>query len=111
LTDHGVRTSQVEAELVADTLEIALAARTLDVRASPYDATEFGLDPVRVETPRGRAQYKREQLALMQRAAPVRARLLEAYDLFLEAGGCSSPTSCRSGAAPTTGPERGARGC
>ena len=36
----------LEAELVADCLEIALAARSLDVAASPYDATDWGLPPV-----------------------------------------------------------------
>ena len=71
-------------ELVGDCLEIALAARTLDVAASPYDATAFGIPPVPIETSAGRKLYREQQEVLMRRAAPVRARLTDAYDAFLE---------------------------
>ena len=71
-------------ELVGDCLEIALAARTLDVAASPYDATAFGIAPVPIETSAGRKLYREQQEALMLRAAPVRERLTDAYDAFLE---------------------------
>ena len=72
-------------EIVADALEVALAARSLDVAASPYDASRFGLKPIEVETVSGRAEYGRQQLALMEQAAPVRDALLDAYDRFLPA--------------------------
>lgn len=73
----------LSAEIVADALEVSIAARSLDVAASPYDASRFGLDAVRVETPSGRAEYRRQQTLLMERAAPVRAALLESYTAFL----------------------------
>ncbi len=63
-------------ELVADAFALALEARTLDMRASPYDLRALGFAPVRVETPEGRADYEAEQRALAERAAPLRARLL-----------------------------------
>ena len=62
-------TPWLRGELVGDALEVALAARSLDVAASPYDASRFGLEPVPVETVAGRAEYGRQQLALMERAA------------------------------------------
>ncbi|KAL9183944.1 hypothetical protein ACHAXT_002030 [Thalassiosira profunda] len=74
----------VDSELVCDVLEVALASRKLDVAASPYDATQFGAGIVPVETNEGRKQYREEQVALMHQAAPVRERLLGAYDAFLQ---------------------------
>lgn len=75
----------VPSVLLADALEVAIAARTLDMRASPYDLSEFDgqggfdLSPVCIETDQGRKVYQREQAALSHRAAPVRARLLREY--------------------------------
>jgi len=63
-------------ELVADCFELALAVRELDMRASPYDVRHLGFEPVKVETPEGRADYEREQRALAARAEPLRARVL-----------------------------------
>ena len=72
--------------LLQDILEIALAARTLDVAASPYDATAYGVDPIPVETAEGRAEYRQRQSALMVRTEPTRRALLRAYDLVLRIG-------------------------
>ena len=58
------------AELLADCFELALDARSLDMRASPYDLRPLGFDPVKIETPEGRAEYEREQRALAERAEP-----------------------------------------
>ena len=76
------------AELLADTLELAVAARVLDMRASPYDLSQwqggaagsFDLSPVRIETAEGRKLYQREQSRLASWAQPLRARLLREYD-------------------------------
>ena len=65
-------------ELVADSFELAVATRELDMRASPYDLTSLGLEPVPVETPAGRAAYAAAQRAFAERAAPLRTRLLAA---------------------------------
>ena len=61
--------------LLADCLELAAATRELDMRASPYDLSELGYEPVRVETAAGRADYAKAQAALAGRAAPLRDRL------------------------------------
>jgi hypothetical protein len=69
--------------LIQRVLQIALEARRLDVAASPYDATAFGIGVVPVETEEGRAEYRRQQTVLMKRAEVVRGDLLLAYQRFL----------------------------
>ncbi|NMD54054.1 MULTISPECIES: 3-methyladenine DNA glycosylase [Tsukamurella] len=63
--------------LVADAFDLARDARELDMRASPYDLAEYGFEPIAIETPEGRREYVRQQVALAERAAPIRARLLD----------------------------------
>ena len=88
-------------ELLADALELAIAARVLDMRASPYDLSAwhaeapatgaaadgagggFDFTPVRIETAAGRREYQREQVALASRAKPVRRRMLAAYEMAM----------------------------
>ena len=75
----------VESELVMDCLELAAAARSLDMRASPYDLRNYGFEPIAVETPAGRAEYVRAQQSVAERAAPLRATLADRCDLLLTA--------------------------
>ncbi|MFE3543343.1 3-methyladenine DNA glycosylase [Nocardia sp. NPDC059177] len=65
----------ISSELVLDCFELACAARELDMRASPYDLREFGYAPVRIETPSGRAEYVRSQVAIAESADTLRDRL------------------------------------
>lgn len=66
----------VSAELAADAFELAHTARTVDMRASPYDFSAIGLRPIMIETPEGRGEYETEQRRLAALAEPVRARLI-----------------------------------
>lgn len=66
----------VPGELLADCFLFALAARAIDMRASPYDLADLGYEPIRVETPQGREAYRRDQAELSRQAAPLRQRLL-----------------------------------
>lgn len=74
-------------ELVADCFELALAARELDMRASPYDVRHLGFEPVKIETPEGRADYEQEQRALAARAEPRRTNLLALCERIVAAAG------------------------
>ena len=65
----------VPGELVADCFALAREARALDMQASPYDVAHLGLEPIRVETVEGRAEYARRQRELMTATAPLRQRL------------------------------------
>ncbi|MFD6159788.1 3-methyladenine DNA glycosylase [Nocardia sp. NPDC060256] len=73
----------ISSSLVLDCFELACAARELDMRASPYDLSEYGYEPVRIETPSGRAEYVRSQSALAERSAQLRRTLLAACDDLL----------------------------
>jgi len=66
----------VDSDLLMDALELAYAARELDMRASPYDLRDYGYDAVAIETASGRAEYTRRQADLSERAAGIRAELL-----------------------------------
>ena len=76
--------SFIDPKLMVDILEVALAARKLDVEASPYDATQYGAGIVPIETNEGRKLYREQQVLLMQQAEPVRIRLLESYNTFMQ---------------------------
>ena len=78
----------IDSELLLDCLELAAAAREVDMRASPYDLSDYGYSPIAVEHPAGRAEYVRCQSALALRAAPLRAALLARCDLLMQAAGC-----------------------
>ena len=77
----------ISSELLVAALEVAIQARKIDMRASPYDvsaymsATEL---PICVETAEGRALYVQEQQKIADAAVPVRARLIGAHRVFLQ---------------------------
>ncbi len=77
----------VGTELLLDCFELALELRDLDMRASPYDLTEWGREPVRIETPEGRGIYEMEQRRLAVAAVPLRASLTAALEKLEEVGG------------------------
>ena len=66
----------VPGELLLDCFELARRARVLDMRSSPYDVAAFGLVNIAIETPEGKAEHVREQRAIADAAAPLRARLI-----------------------------------
>jgi hypothetical protein len=68
-----------------DAFELAYAARVLDMRAGPYDLRALGYEPIRIETPSGRAEYVRQQAVIAERAAVVRQALLRRCRALLAA--------------------------
>jgi len=72
-------------ELVADCFALARDVRTLDMRASPYDLSALGYEPVAVETPEGKAAYAAAQRGFADRALPLRSALLGVCDRLLAA--------------------------
>ena len=84
----------VDSDLVLECFRLASAARELDMRASPYDLSDYGYTPVAIETAAGRAQYVREQSALTTRAAALREDLLNR---------CTALRACRPDTSFATG--------
>lgn len=76
----------VPGELALDVVDLARDIRELDMRASPYDVTRYGLDPVTIETPEGKAHYVRAQRDLAERATPLRTRLRQVCQALLAEG-------------------------
>ncbi len=73
----------IPSELTMDCFEHARRARAIDMRASPYDLSDLGYEPIPIETPAGRAQYVQEQQALAASASSLRRRLLAACTTLL----------------------------
>lgn len=69
----------VPGELLLDAFELARDIRYLDMQASPYDMEPWGGEPVRIETPKGKAEYVRRQRGFAERGNALRARILEAW--------------------------------
>jgi hypothetical protein len=67
----------VPGELLLDCFELARDVRELDMRASPYDLTALGYEPVRIETTEGRAEHVAAQRAFAARTQPLRLERLE----------------------------------
>jgi hypothetical protein len=65
----------VPSELVADCFDLARRVRVLDMQASPYDLSELGLEPVPIETTKGRSQYAERQAAFADEASVLRERV------------------------------------
>ncbi|MGX1585885.1 3-methyladenine DNA glycosylase [Microbacterium sp. NPDC055502] len=69
----------VPGELLLDTYELARDIRLLDMQAAPYDLAAWDMEPVRIETPEGKAEYVRRQRGFAERGAVLRAALLRAW--------------------------------
>ena len=68
----------VPGDLLLDCFELAREIRVTDMQASPYDVSSYGLAPVAIETPEGKAEYVRRQRDYAARSDALRARLLAA---------------------------------
>ena len=69
----------IPGELLLDSFELARDIRLLDMQAAPYDLTDWGVVPVPIETPEGKAEYVRRQRGFAERGNVLRQRLLGAW--------------------------------
>lgn len=70
----------VPSDLTLAAFELAREIRELDMAASPYDLTDFGIEPVPIETPVGKAEYVERQRGFTARSNALRRRLLDVVD-------------------------------
>lgn len=73
----------IDSNLLSDAFEVAIQTRTIDMQASPYDMKDAGLEPIAIETVEGRQQYQAAQEKIMTLSAPIRHRLLQAYNRLI----------------------------
>ncbi|WP_297750379.1 3-methyladenine DNA glycosylase [uncultured Tessaracoccus sp.] len=70
----------VSSSLLFATFTLAREIRVVDMRASAYDLTEWGHEPIRVETSEGRHEYAQLQRGFAERAEPLRNDLITVID-------------------------------
>ncbi|PPF86987.1 3-methyladenine DNA glycosylase [Subtercola sp. Z020] len=83
----------VPGELLLDCFELARDIRQLDMRASPYDVSAYGLSPVRIETREGKRAYAEQQRSFADRSNALRRDLLAAIARARHAAAPASPGS------------------
>lgn len=67
----------VGADLLLESFLFAIDCREIDMRASPYDCSDYGFTAIPVETSAGRLEYEQAQRALAQRAQAIRSQLID----------------------------------
>lgn len=66
----------IPSDLVRKLLFFAIEAREIDMRASPYDLSDYGYQAVPIETAEGRRQYEELQYGLFKKGLKLRAHLI-----------------------------------
>ena len=79
----------VGSDLLWECFQLAVHAREVDMRASPYDLSRYGYEPITVETEAGRDEYESAQRQVCDGAGPVRESLLAGLTNLLAAAGRS----------------------
>lgn len=74
----------VSSGTVRQAFELALETRIIDMKASPYDLRDRGLDPIKIETESGRREYVEKQHAIFKKSKPIRGQLLKEYRQILD---------------------------
>ena len=69
-------------DLVADAFDLAVMARELDMCASPYDVSAYGMTSIEVDTAKGRKEYASAQQRIIEASTPVREALLDALRIL-----------------------------
>ena len=99
----------VPSSLVMDCFDLARDIRELDMRASPYDLSELGYTPVRIETSQGKAEYAAAQRGFAARGQALRERLLAAIDALRRQVGAPACRGTAGVSAPARRPRPGRR--
>ncbi|MBA3602662.1 MAG: hypothetical protein H0W50_03270 [Parachlamydiaceae bacterium] len=73
----------IGSDLIAKAFLLAVEGRELDMRASPYELTDEGYEPILIETEEGRKQYQKEQQLYAERSLPLREELRAFCKRFL----------------------------
>ncbi len=73
----------ISSDIILEAFELACEARTIDMKASPYDLLDHGLEPIKIETEEGRRQYQEAQQLIFEKGKPVRDKLIGEYERVL----------------------------
>jgi hypothetical protein len=75
----------ISSNTIRRAFELAVETRYVDMKASPYDLRERGLEPIKIETDEGRKEYIQKQRAIFEKSQPIRQQLIEEYEYLLSA--------------------------
>jgi hypothetical protein len=73
----------IPSSLILEAFELAVEARYIDMQASPYDLREQGMEPIKIETEKGRKEYKLKQEMIFEKGFPIRDKILNAMNGLL----------------------------
>lgn len=76
----------IPSELLMDCFELSWRIRRMDMQASPYDLSEWGYEPIRIETTAGKAEYIAAQRGFSEEAQILRASLFKVVEELAESG-------------------------
>jgi len=81
----------IGSDLLSRCFKLALFARQIDMRASPYDLSDLAdgeqYPPIKIETPQGRIEYEQQQREIAARAAVLRGELIAKIEEVLQDAG------------------------
>lgn len=75
----------ISSETIRKAFKLAVETRYVDMKASPYDLKERGLEPIKIETDQGRKEYIKKQQDIFQKSQPIRKQLITEYEHLLNA--------------------------
>jgi hypothetical protein len=73
----------VASELVVDCFMLAREIREIDMRVAPYDLSALGVEPIRIETAEGRAEFAGLQRSFSDRQQAMRLRVTKTLQNLL----------------------------
>lgn len=73
----------ISSEIIRSAFLLAVDTRRIDMKASPYDLRDRGLQPIKIETKEGRQEYVERQKEIYQRSIPIRKQLIEEYQKLI----------------------------
>ena len=60
------------------------SCREIDMRASPYGYSSYGMAAIQIETAAGRMEYEQAQRSLAQQAQPIRSKLINRLEVVCQ---------------------------
>jgi len=73
----------IGSDLQWECFQLALSAREIDMRASPYDLSEWKYEPICIEIEEGRLEYLDAQKEIENKGRELRAKLIQALEGML----------------------------
>lgn len=78
----------ISSNTIREAFELAVEARVIDMKASPYDLIDYGLAPIKIETEEGRLKYLECQKGIYEKSMPLRQRLIDEYQYLADCFDC-----------------------